>query len=167
MVWLWPKAVLPPSALLLAVNQWESLCRKDWIYHNRPELLLFVLFALCHNTVEISSTLKRFKLQQYKFNRFLVIHPFSWNALSVSVWTFKSILTTHLAGDFCLIFLDSFVINLDLPNPAVSEISITLWFCDASTVCLNHQLFMCVNCRCQYIYAVFIKVLAIAAKHIS
>ena len=56
----------------------------------------------------------------------------SSSALNASVWSCKSILTTHLAGNFCLICLDRCVSKVDLPIPAVSEISTTLWCCACS-----------------------------------
>jgi len=48
------------------------------------------------------------------------------------VWSFKSILTTHVAGDFCLICLYSYATTVNLAIPAVSEINIIPCCCACS-----------------------------------
>ena len=75
----------------------------------------------------------------------------SFNPFSPSVWSFKLNLTTHLFWNFCLICLDRCVSTVDLPIPAVSEISINLRrsafpnnLSKPSAVCV------CVNCRYQH-----------------
>jgi len=57
---------------------------------------------------------------------------FCCSVCSASVWSFKSILMTHFAGNFCLIWLERCVSTVVLPIPAVSEINITLWLCACS-----------------------------------
>jgi uncharacterized protein with PQ loop repeat len=59
------------------------------------------------------------------FIRFLLI-GFALSALSAFTWTFKSILTTHVAEKFSSTCLDRCVRTVDLPIPVASLISITV-----------------------------------------
>ena len=65
----------------------------------------------------------------------------------------KSILSSQLAGNFCLVCLDRCVSTVDLPSLLYQKSASLSGVVLIPTTCLNLQLYMCVNSRCQCIYA--------------
>ena len=115
-------------------------------------LLLTVLFKYFHLQT-------RFMLQHFppkKFSRFLLIDLFSLSAFSVSMLSFKYILTTHLAVNFCLTCLDRCVSTVDLPNCAVSEIRFIRWCCACfKSLSKSSDVYMCVLSVSIHLLSVF------------